>query len=121
LERNAKEFEKEMMKNGVSELGCNGIRRSSSISDRLVYLRSLGCGNTRHHEVGFSELVDYFVTGRQTNDIAGSISRRSSRGFANAVFINSIFGSCSFAPLKRRYQFFYASLIILYRLPARLE
>lgn len=43
-------IEKKVMKNGsISELGCDRIRRRNSISDRLVYLRSVGCGNTRHH------------------------------------------------------------------------
>ena len=38
------------MKHGsISELGCDGIRRRNSISDRLVYLRSVGCGNISHH------------------------------------------------------------------------
>jgi hypothetical protein len=41
---------KKGMKNGsIGELGCYRIRRCNSISDRLVYLRSVGCGDISYH------------------------------------------------------------------------
>jgi hypothetical protein len=67
-------IEKEGIKNGVSELGCDGIRRRNSISDRLVYLRTIGCSNTSHHCNGSTGDHEILVKYQLAMAISGSLA-----------------------------------------------
>ena len=57
-----KDFEKKVKKNGICELGRNGIGSSCGIFDRLVSLWSAGCSNISYYCNGRTGYYEILVT-----------------------------------------------------------